>query len=629
MCGIAGVCFPKKSNAQNSSEIQNLLEVMKHRGPDNLGIRTIENGLAIGMIRLSIVDIAGSFQPMNTECERDSYLELVFNGEIYNFAELRVTLKSRGHKFISEFSDTETIIHSFSEWGEKCFEKFDGMFAIAIYDREARVLTLARDRFGEKPLFIYHNSAGNFAFASELKALLCLNEQKIQIDSDTEIKYLLNGFFEGSKTVFKDITQVSPGELIQIKIDGSLTRKIWPKSDIPKSSPKLNRHLLDRRFENLFLNAVAERISYEVPTGLFLSGGLDSTAIAVATQELGLNIKGFSIGFQNPNYDESSFVRTTTNWLGINCEIKELTELNLIENFSALAKTFDQPIADPSVFPTYMVSQLARKEVKVVLGGDGSDELAYGYNLISGLEKLKKYSWLLKLLAIDSVYHKSTKLKGFNSKLSRAIAVLDLKESGIDVVTAALSPFNQFEYSKYFSNSELDIRHRRANSRPSSSFSKNDEDDWRHSYLTGYLANNILVKVDRMSMLNSLEVRSPFLDKDLSSFLLSLDKSCHRERGKGKLLVRNYLKDKVPKEILEKKKTGFGFPISEWMSGDFGLYVEDIFNEEEYYPECLSRDRVMASFSNHQKGLEDNAIPLWSILTLLCWRRNVLSKGDS
>ena len=163
MCGIAGVCFPKKSNIENASEIQNLLEVMKHRGPDNLGIRTIENGLSLGMVRLSIVDIAGSFQPMNTECERDSYLELVFNGEIYNFAELRVTLKSRGHKFISEFSDTETIIHSFSEWGETCFEKFDGMFAIAIYDRKAKVLTLARDRFGEKPLFIYHDSTGNFA----------------------------------------------------------------------------------------------------------------------------------------------------------------------------------------------------------------------------------------------------------------------------------------------------------------------------------------------------------------------------------------------------------------------------------------------------------------------------------
>lgn len=628
MCGIAGVCFPKKSNIENASEIQNLLEVMKHRGPDNLGIRTIENGLSLGMVRLSIVDIAGSFQPMNTECERDSYLELVFNGEIYNFAELRVTLKSRGHKFISEFSDTETIIHSFSEWGETCFEKFDGMFAIAIYDRKAKVLTLARDRFGEKPLFIYHDSTGNFAFASELKALLRLHAHKLEIDSDTEIKYLLNGFFEGTKTVFKDITQVSPGELIQIKLDGSLTRKIWPKIDVPKSLPKFNRHLLESRFETLFLNAVAERISYEVPTGLFLSGGLDSTAIAVATQELGLNIKGFSIGFQNPNYDESSFVRNTTNWLGIDYEIKELTELDLIENFSVLAKTFDQPIADPSIFPTYMVSQLAAKEVKVVLGGDGSDELAYGYNLISGLEKLEKYTPLLKLSVFDSIFQKTTKFKSFNTKLGRALALLDLKESGIDEVTAGLSPFSHFEYCKYFSNCELDGRHRRTVSSFSSSLSKSEEVHWRQSYLTGYLANNILVKVDRMSMLNSLEVRSPFLDKDLSSFLLSLDKSFHRKRSKGKLLVRNYLKDKIPKEILHKKKTGFGFPLSEWVSGDFGLYVEEIFREEEYYPECLSRDRVMAAFSNHRKGSEDNGIPLWSILTLLCWRRNILSKGD-
>jgi len=628
MCGIAGVCFPKKSNFENASEIQNLLEVMKHRGPDNLGIRTIENGLSLGMVRLSIVDIAGSFQPMNTECERDSYLELVFNGEIYNFAELRVTLKSRGHKFISEFSDTETIIHSFSEWGETCFEKFDGMFAIAIYDRKAKVLILARDRFGEKPLFIYHDSTGNFAFASELKALLRLHEHKLEIDIDTEIKYLLNGFFEGTKTVFKDITQVSPGELIQIKVDGSLTRKIWLKIDVPKSLPKFNRHWLESRFETLFLNAIAERISYEVPTGLFLSGGLDSTAIAVATQELGLNIKGFSIGFQNPNYDESSFVRSTTNWLGIDHEIKELTELDLIENFSVLAKTFDQPIADPSIFPTYMVSQLAAKEVKVVLGGDGSDELAYGYNLISSLEKLEKYTPLLKLSVFDSIFQKTTKFKSFNTKLGRALALLDLKESGIDEVTAALSPFSHFEYYKYFSNCELDGRHRRTVSSFSSSLSKSEEVYWRQSYLTGYLANNILVKVDRMSMLNSLEVRSPFLDKDLSSFLLSLDKSVHRKRSKGKLLVRNYLKGKIPEEILRKKKTGFGFPLSEWMSGDFGLYVEEIFREEEYYPECLSRDRVMAAFSNHQKGSEDNGIPLWSILTLLCWRRNILSKGD-
>ena len=630
MCGILGFFKLGLEDSDNRLVVEAMLESIEHRGPDEKGYKILRNGLVLGMCRLSIVDVQGSHQPMSTFCEKDSHLSLVFNGEIYNFLEIQKELLEKGHKFNSLQSDTEMILHAFAEWGTDCFEKFDGMFAIAIFSEIDLCLYLVRDRFGEKPLFIFQKPDGGFLFASEVKSIQKYDSNILKINDRSEYSFLVKGMSNSLETLFHDLSQVDGGTVVRLSLSGERTELRWHKFKsqvIKKETPTRNE--IEETFREYFLESVKERVSTEVPTGLFLSGGLDSSGVAVALTELGLDIKAFSIGFNENKFDESAHIKLITDQLGLRNEIQFLEETDLIENFLDIAKSLDEPIADPSIFPTYMVAKLASNEVKVALWGDGSDELSFGYNFNEGLRKLENLNNLVNRDAIRLILKMPfLRSNAIFSKARFASEVLNSLEDGKDCVSLGLSPFKYERHHKILKY-ELLSKDQIFGYREGGNFLLADvQDTVRNNYLNGYLKNNILVKTDRMTMLNSIELRSPFLDKKLSDFLLMHNYETHRLHGNNKSLLRSYLRHKLPKQVLNKRKSGFGFPLADWLRSDFGIFVGEVLSYNEFYPDYIDKKEVLKLLTEHKKGVANNSDILWSLLILLSWRQNML-KGET
>jgi len=620
MCGIAGIYFPTSQQQPDADTLRQMNDSQLHRGPD-AGDYFFAPGVGLAHRRLSIIDLDGSPQPMRTP---DNSVCVVFNGEIYNFKELRTELQAKGYQFISQ-GDTETILHAWREWGVDCVHHLRGMFAIGIWDAKTQSLFLARDRLGVKPMFYSLLPGNEFIFGSELKVL----KQHPKFDRTlrhTAIEdYFTFGYVPEPYTIYQHCFKLEPG--YRILLTPGITSLPEPEQywDIPTewsndvTSTEAQNELVTR-----FKEAVGIRMVADVPLGAFLSGGVDSSAVVAMMSQLQSEpVNTCAIGFDVPTFNETEFAQMVADRYHTNHSVQVVSQ-NDFELIDMLPSLYDEPYADSSAMPTYRVCQMARKKVTVALSGDGGDEVFAGYrrynmhlhedkvrNLLPlGLRKAifaplgklyPKLDWAPKFLrakttfqsmAMDSVegYHNSIsilradereklfstdfkqKLKGYNS-----LQVFRRYQKN----TKALDPLKTVQY--------LDLK--------------------------TYLVGDILTKVDRASMAHSLEVRVPFLDHKFIEWAFKLESSANLQQGVGKFSLKKMMEPHLPHDVLYRKKMGFSVPLADWFRGPLQQKLQDsVLSERMLGCGIFDPAQLKRLVKDHISGLKDNSASLWTLM---------------
>lgn len=625
MCGICGTVGYNKNTTIEESSIRKMCDAMKHRGPDDEGIFVDRNNPAVGLghRRLSIIDLSQSgHQPMTNE---DGSVWIVFNGEIYNFKELRSDLEKRGHKFKSN-TDTETIVHLFEDYGAECVNYLRGMFAFAIWDKRKMALLLARDRIGKKPL-LYCKQGESFYFASEFTSLLASEGVEKRINRQALDYYITFGYIPAPLTIYENVFKLQPAHVLILKENDITLRRYWQ----PDYSSKINisEEEAATRLLTLLKEAVKIRLYSEVPLGAFLSGGIDSSTVVGLMSQLSVRIKTFSIGFDEKDYSELKFAKNIADKFGTQHN-EFVVRPNALEVLPLLVERYGEPYADSSCIPTYYLCRETRKYVTVALNGDGGDELFAGYEryqamLISGIygkapKLIKKICSGLGQILPDSVDQKNKlrRLKRFieaadlplKSRYTRWISVFDteLKEGlySKDFMMSLPVDRNPDLVTYYLDHPKV--------SGLLDALLKTDT----FSYLPG----DLLVKVDIASMANSLEARSPFLDHKVIEFAASLP-----EGYKMKGLIKKYILKKaitgfIPGENIHRQKMGFGMPIGKWFRQDLKDFLTDTLLSGASLKRGYFKPGVVQSMINeHLTGKRDFAFQLWSLLMLELWHR--------
>jgi asparagine synthase (glutamine-hydrolysing) len=622
MCGIAGFISKEKNAPQIEREIllDRMCKIITHRGPDEQGA-IVKDRAALGMRRLSIIDLKCGQQPIYTE---DGNLAIVFNGEIYNFQELKKELESLGHRFKTN-SDTETIIHAYEEFGTNCLEKLRGMFAFAIWNFREESLFIARDRVGKKPLFYSLTDEGNFVFGSELKVLLAHGEIKKEIDFSALDAYLTFGYVPEEFCIFKTVKKLEPAHFLIYKNGRITTEKYWDFRYEKITEVKSEAEYI-RELKELLKEAVKVRLISEVPLGAFLSGGVDSsTIVGLMSQISDKPVKTFSIGFNEDSFNELKYARIAAKHFETEHHEFIVTP-DLVNIVDELIWHFDEPFADSSALPTFMVSKMAREFVTVILSGDGGDELFAGYTRYaidqkrSGLERLPKAirGGLLKPLS-ENLPH------GFRGKNYLYNASLDAVDRYIDSV----SHFNDLRKNALYSENFL--------ANLNGNFGKGVEvfQEIAGSVSTGnavdkllyldsktYLPSDILTKVDRMSMATSLEARVPLLDHKLIDFVMQIPPELKLKGQETKYIFKKAMEGIVPHEILYREKQGFGVPINEWINSNLRERIHHELQEKR----TLERGYFEAKYiktllDEHSTNRRDHSYRLWILWMSELWHR--------
>ncbi len=616
MCGLAGFI-----GEGNELDLKNMIEALTHRGPDDRGL-FFGNEIALGHARLSILDLSpAGHQPMFSS---DKKIVIIFNGEIYNFLEIREDLKSRGHKFKSD-SDTEVILAAYEEFGENCFEKFEGMFAIAIYDFAQKKLLLARDRMGEKPL--YWTLAGKtLIFGSEMAALTKHPLFKKEIDFFSLSKYFSFDYIPTPHTIYKNVHKLEPGTFLSFQ-SGEIKKKTFWKMKFGGGEENFANALqkLDQK-----LNSVTKKtLVSDVPLGVFLSGGLDSSTVAYyASKNSDSKINTYSIGFEEKSFDESKYALQVANFLGTKHHMKIVKQSDIVELVQDLGKLLDEPMADPSIIPTFILSKFAHEQVTVALGGDGGDELFAGYPTFQAEMFADLY---LKIPA---------KLRGIIEKL---INKLPVSEKNFSL---------EFKLKKFIAGVKHDKKHRHQNwlgnfdrEEKSQLFrseiwnqikDKNDFEDIDNFidenkiedprqltlalYMKTYLMDQVLVKVDRASMKTSLETRAPFLNHELVDYVNTLPYEFKFKRMTGKYILKKLMEKKLPSAVVNRKKKGFGIPLAKWLREDLRELCENVLSQKNIENTALlNYDFVEKLQHDHFNKKKDNRRKLWSLIVFQLW----------
>ncbi|MSR76561.1 MAG: asparagine synthase (glutamine-hydrolyzing) [Candidatus Ryanbacteria bacterium] len=623
MCGIAGFY-----GRGDEALLRTMARTMEYRGPDDEGYYyNIKERIGLGFRRLSIIDIAGGQQPVWNE---EKTVAVIFNGEIYNFAKLRANLEGRHH--FKTHTDSEVIVHLYEEMQERCFGALEGMFAIAIWDEQKHSLVLARDRFGEKPLF-WTLQDDTLIFASELKALCAHPSAKKIIDNRALAKYFFYEYIPGPASLFKNIHKLEPGTWL--RFDGKQCEQASFYSLVSHVQNQKTMSYTDARraLESHLDRAVGERMVADVPLGVFLSGGIDSSTIAYFVQKHSSHpIKTFSVGFEVDSYDESPFARLVARRLGTEHFELRISEQHAIESIHSIFKKLDEPLADASLLPTYLLAEFTRKEVTVALGGDGGDELLLGYSTFFAHQLWAYYARIpsparrffeniVRALPVrDSYFSLDFKLKKF-------IDVAD--ESDAMRNQCWLGAFQPSEYEKLFTRAFLPVDADRA-------LSEDTEVRWQDSsllsgrlqqiaylYITQYMRDDILTKVDRASMYHSLEVRNPFLDSQLAAFALSLPDAYKLRRGIGKYILKDIMTPHLGKDIVFRKKQGFAPPLSRWLATGFRGMVGEYLNTTRINSDGIFQsayvDRLVRE---HTSGRADHRKRLWTLLAFQLWHEH-------
>jgi len=566
MCGIAGFF-----GVGDEATLRRMTARIAHRGPDDESfLIEADRGVHLGFRRLAILDIAGGKQPMTTT---DGALTIVFNGQIYNHRDLRSELEKLGARFVTDHSDTEVLLHGWRQWGNDLPNRLNGMWAFAIYDRRTHSVLFSRDRFGKKPLF-YFASADVFAFASELTALRehpavpsALSQRALQ-------KYFAYGYVPAPLTFLDGVAKLPAGHSLTLNLD-DLTHRVtryWQYQPAPQQDARAEGELIEE-FRARLDAAVARRLLADVPVGCFLSGGIDSSAVtALAMRHAGKDrIKAFSIGFEEASFDETRYARRVAEHVGADHQIETMSVQRALDILPDIAARWDEPIADSSMLPTYLLCQYARKQVTVALGGDGADELLAGYDPFRALRYAR---WYEKL--VPKPVHRAMSLVAVRLPVSHRYMSVDfrLKRTlrGMDHpahlrLPVWMAPLAPSELNELFSAPlDLDEVYSEAIDAWDSCDSSDPIERTIAFYIRLYLQDDILVKVDRASMLHSLEVRAPFLDCELIDFLRRLPTNMKLRNGTSKWILRQCAQPLLPKEVLTRSKQGFALPVGAWLA---------------------------------------------------------------
>ena len=611
MCGIAGFVGPG-----DRADLSAMVRVLEHRGPDGEGFYEDSSAhVFLGHRRLAIIDLAGGYQPMPNE---DESVFVNFNGEIYNHLDLRKELVARGHVFRTDHSDTEVLLHGYEEWGEQLPARLNGMFAFAIYDKPRGRIFLARDRFGEKPLY-YLVKPGLFAFASELTALLQHPHASRSLDMRSVQKFFAHGYLPAPNALYKHCRKIPGGCQLTYDIaDGSLKiRQYWQfRLEPDEGLTEADDDRLAIELQALLIQATKRRLMSDVPLGLFLSGGIDSSSVlAAATQLRGKDsIETFTIGFTEPSFDESSQALATAKALGSRHR-DQLLDLSRAETIiPEVLGRLDEPLGDASLIPTYLLSEFTRKFLKVALSGDGGDELFAGYDPFKALAAARVYDRIIPsnvhvvLRRLVGKIPISTANMSVEFKLRRTLMGLSHSQSLWNPIW--LAPLEPREIGELFEcplspedlyEEVLTLWH--------SGDAKDIVDRTLEFYTNFYLQDDILMKVDRAAMMNSLETRAIFLDNDLVEFCRRLPNRFKLRRGQRKYLLRRALRGLVPDSVLTRAKKGFGIPLTKWL--------RTIPTNPPLGPiEGVRAEGVAERWAEHRSGTADHRLFLWSWLAL-------------
>lgn len=627
MCGIAGMFGPEElmSPGQRRGVIGQMCRVIEHRGPDDDGFY-VDGGLAIGMRRLSIIDLFTGKQPITNE---DGSIWIVFNGEIYNFQELRDGLIHRGHTFQTG-TDTEVIVHLYEDEGERCVERLRGMFSFAIWDKRERKLFIARDRVGVKPLH-YCLAGGTLVFASEIKSLLQHPDVTREVNIEAISDFLTFGYVPDPESAFRGIFKLEPGHTLTFK-DGRLTTsRYWDFTyhRDARIEPAREEAYYEERIRELIAESVRLRLVSDVPLGAFLSGGLDSsTVVAMMAREMDRPVKTFSIGFTESSFDELQYARITARHF--NTEHHEfIVTPDVCKIVEEIIWHQDEPFADVSSIPTYIVSKMAREHVTVVLTGDGGDELFGGYD---------RY-------LVDHKRQVFERIPGFLRNLmlraSRAIprAMYGknfLRNAALDSDSRYVDSISYFDQDAKRDLLSLDVRRWLAGRDSADAFrrllgvprSSERLDHLLYLDSKTYLPGDILTKVDRMSMAHSVEAREPLLDHKLIEFVQTIPASLKLRGSVGKHILKTAVRGLIPDEIINRQKQGFGVPIRRWFNNELRELLYDTLTDGRTRQRGYFNQRVVDEIlDEHRRGRRDNSTQLWGLLTLELWHRAFIDRS--
>jgi asparagine synthase (glutamine-hydrolysing) len=635
MCGIAGLLDPTWASL-DPSWIARMTRALAPRGPDGEGFWHAP-GVALGHRRLAVIDLSdAAAQPMGNE---DGSVQVVFNGEIYDFSRVRAELEARGHRFRSR-SDTEVVVHGYEEWGDDVLGHLDGMFAFALWDARKRRLLAARDRMGKKPLYFASIERASapplFAFASELKALLCVPGFDRTLDAQALARYLVHEYVPAPYSIFRSARKLGAGQRLRVDWEHTATT-VEPRVDrywdltFPEVASSLDDDQASSRLQELLRDAVRRRLVADVPIGIFLSGGIDSSTVAAFAAELAgpANVHTFSVGSSEASFDESSHARRVATFLGTQHREERLHPRALIDVLPVVTDFVDEPFADASVIPTFLLSQFARQHVTVALGGDGGDELFAGYQTFlaeawgrlffdhapSQLQRMaaRASAWLPARTGYFSLDFKVNQflqggpvpgperhqrwLASFLPEDLRSLLTRDFRQAMAD-------------------HDPLDQVRTRMQNGPA----RHEGDQLLDFYARFYLPEDVNTKVDRASGAVGLEVRAPFLDTALVDFACSLPPRMRLRWRSPKYILKRAMRRRLPPEILGRKKQGFAVPVASWLRTELSPILRD-----ELAPAKLKRegyfdpDQVSRLVDEHLSGRRDRRKALWTLLVFERW----------
>jgi asparagine synthase (glutamine-hydrolysing) len=626
MCGIAGFVEAQARASddprRSAAVLDRMCRVISHRGPDDQGT-LVEGGVALGMRRLSIIDLAGGHQPISGCGGR---VTVVFNGEIYNFRELQRELEARGHQF-NTHSDTEAIVHAYEEYGASCVDSLRGMFAFALWDERERSLFIARDRVGKKPLYYTLTPQGTLVFGSELKSLLEHPEVGRELNPEALDAYLTFGYVPDPLSIFRDVHKLPPGHHLTFAGGRVSVRRYWDFAFSESNETRDEEDYLEE-LRALLDEAVRVRLVADVPLGAFLSGGVDSsTVVGLMARHMGQPVKTFSIGFNEDSYSELKYARVTAQHFGTDHHEFVVTP-DICHIVDELVWHFDEPFADSSAIPTYMVSKLAREHVTVALSGDGGDELFGGYTRYMVHQSRGGFARLPRAFRRGVMQPLSRSLphgaRGRNFLHNVALDPLDRYVDSISTFTALTKPDLYTPDFRQTLAAQSD-----AGARFRAHVEEGGTGDAVHQLLyldsKTYLPGDILTKVDRMSMAVSLEARVPLLDHKLIEFVTRIPSALKLKGATTKHIFKRAVRGLVPDEILDRPKQGFGVPIQHWINDQLRDRIRETLTEARARGRgYVEPGYISLMLDEHERGRRDHSAQLWSLFMLELWHRTFM-----
>ncbi len=628
MCGIAGIIDIIGQRPIDQGLLHRMTDRLAHRGPDGSGFHT-SPGVGLGHRRLAIIDVSGGRQPLFNE---DGAVSITFNGEIYNYQELMIDLERRGHQFRTR-SDTEVIVHGWEEWGEAVVTRLQGMFAFVIWDENKKTLFLARDRFGKKPLYYTLLSDGRLLFASEMKALLVCPDVPRRINPPAVEDYFAYGYVPESKSIYSDIFKLPPGHHLSIIRGRQVAKPVrywdltFDRAHQFRTEEQAEEELLDK-----LRGAVRSRLISEVPLGAFLSGGVDSSAVVAMMAETTDLVNSFSIGFTQAAFDETEYADE----VAARYKTRHHKRIVSADDFGLvgrLANIYDEPFADASAIPTFRVCALAREKVTVALSGDGGDELLAGYRRYRWQQTEDRVRAMFPAVIRGPLFRTAGRLYpklDWAPRMFRAKAtLLELAEGSVDGYFRSVSMLDDDVRHRLFTSSFIsELKGYRARDELAQHFREAPTDDSlsavQYVDIKTYLPGDILTKVDRASMANSLEVRAPFLDQGFARWSTSLPAHMKMRNMQGKYILKKALEGRLPRNILYRPKQGFSVPLAEWFRGPLQASVKNALSgglllDTGWFDQAFIR----SAFDQHIRRLRDHSRLIWSLLMFEAFLRDV------